>query len=115
MNYPAKSCARILTQDQPGPQDSHGCPFRHFSTTSLSSAMVQHYGLNQSEQSEILASVKQGHYHVACTRIFEITHQRQESRRAEDSTVEARLSRIQQVLREQLEAGAGRWQCGRQR
>lgn len=77
MNYPAKSCARILTQDQPGPQDSHGCPFRHFSTANLSSAMVQHYGLNQSEQSEILASVKQGHYHVACTRIFEITHQRQ--------------------------------------
>ncbi|KIS68271.1 DNA primase subunit PRI2 [Mycosarcoma maydis] len=77
MNYPAKSCARILTQDQPGPQDSHGCPFRHFSTTNLSTAMVQHYGLNQAEQSEILASVKQGHYHVACTRIFEITHQRQ--------------------------------------
>lgn len=77
MNYPAKSCARILTQDQPGPQDSHGCPFRHFSTTNLSTAMVQHYGLNQAEQSDILASVKQGHYHVACTRIFEITHQRQ--------------------------------------
>ncbi|SJX64099.1 related to PRI2-DNA-directed DNA polymerase alpha, 58 KD subunit (DNA primase) [Sporisorium reilianum f. sp. reilianum] len=76
MNYPAKSCARILTQDQPGPQDSHGCPFRHFSTTNLSAAMVQHYGLNQADQSEILASVKQGHYHVACTRIFEITHQR---------------------------------------
>ncbi|PWZ03616.1 DNA primase, large subunit [Testicularia cyperi] len=73
-NYPAKSCARILTQDQPGPQDSHGCPFRHFSTTNLSAAMVQHYGLNTAEQSEILASVKQGHYHVACTRIFEITH-----------------------------------------
>ena len=77
MNYPAKSCARILTQDQPGPQDSHGCPFRHFSTTNLSAAMVQHYGLSQAEQSEILASVKQGHYHVACTRIFEITHQKQ--------------------------------------
>lgn len=76
MNYPAKSCARILTQDQPGPQDSHGCPFRHFSTTNLSTAMVQHYGLNTAEQTEILASVKQGHYHVACTRIFEITHQR---------------------------------------
>ena len=77
MNYPAKSCARILTQDQPGPQDSHGCPFRHFSTTNLSTAMVQHYGLSTAEQSEILASVKQGHYHVACTRIFEITHQKQ--------------------------------------
>ncbi len=39
--------------------------------------MVQHYGLSPAEQSEILASVKQGHYHVACTRIFEITHQKQ--------------------------------------
>ncbi|WFD01933.1 4-nitrophenylphosphatase [Malassezia obtusa] len=25
LNYPAKSCARIITQDAPGPQDTHGC------------------------------------------------------------------------------------------
>jgi DNA primase large subunit len=26
---------------------------------------------------EIVATVKSGHYHVACTRVFEITHARQ--------------------------------------
>lgn len=83
MNYPAKSCARILTQDQPGPQDTHGCPFRHFSTTNLSAAMVQHYGLSSAEQSDILSSVKQGHYHLACTRIFEISHQKQGLRKGQ--------------------------------
>lgn len=25
---------------------------------------------------EIMSTVKQGHYHVACTRVFEITHSR---------------------------------------
>ncbi|PWN48323.1 DNA primase large subunit [Violaceomyces palustris] len=74
LNYPAKSCARILTQDQPGPQDNHGCPFRHFSPQNLSSALSRHYSLSVNEQSEILSAVKQGHYHVGCTRLFELTH-----------------------------------------
>ena len=73
-NYPAKSCARILTQDQPGPQDSHGCPFRHFSPANLSAALSKHYNLAPQHQSEILSAVKAGHYHVGCTRLFELTH-----------------------------------------
>ncbi|EPQ25975.1 uncharacterized protein PFL1_06430 [Pseudozyma flocculosa PF-1] len=74
LNYPAKSCARILTQDPPGPQDSHGCPFRHFSPANLSTALSTHYGLSAGEQGEILTAVKAGHYHVGCTRLFELTH-----------------------------------------
>ncbi|KAN0061169.1 DNA primase subunit pri2 [Thecaphora frezii] len=74
LNYPAKSCARILTQDQPGPQDSHGCPLRHFSPANLATAMATNYGLASGEQAEVLAAVKAGHYHVGCTRLFEMTH-----------------------------------------
>ncbi|PWN36574.1 DNA primase, large subunit [Meira miltonrushii] len=77
VNAPAKNCISIITQDQPGPQDNHGCPFRHFSPQNLSSALITHYGLNFAEQAEILQAVKAGHYHVGCTRLFEMTHKKQ--------------------------------------
>lgn len=61
-------------QDTPGPQDTHGCPFRHYSPANLASTLSTTYGLGQAQSSEILATVKSGHYHVACTRLFEMTH-----------------------------------------
>ncbi|KZS99043.1 DNA primase large subunit [Sistotremastrum niveocremeum HHB9708] len=76
-NYPAKSCQRILTNDQPGPQDSHGCPYRHFSVDNLQAALLSTYGsqgFTSADMPEILHAVNGGHYHVACTRVFEITH-----------------------------------------
>lgn len=77
LNYPAKSCARIITQDAPGPQDTHGCPFRHFSPQNLSAALSTHYRIAPDEQAEIVQAAKAGHYHVACTRLFELTHAQQ--------------------------------------
>lgn len=74
MSYPAKSCARIITQDPPGPQDSHGCPFRHFSPANLSAALSTHYKVSPDDQQEIVNAARAGHYHVACTRLFEVTH-----------------------------------------
>jgi len=72
-----RSCQQILIADQPGAQDSHGCPFRHFSPDNLETALVTMYGgqgLRTSDVPEIMNTVKAGHYHVACTRVFEITH-----------------------------------------
>jgi DNA primase large subunit len=43
----------------------------------LSSALLSAYssrGLNQSHLAEIHQTVKTQHYHVACTRVFELTH-----------------------------------------
>lgn len=71
------SCQQILTSDQPGPQDSHGCPYRHFSIDNLQTALISAYssqGLSSVHLPEIVSTVKAGHYHVACTRVFEITH-----------------------------------------
>lgn len=69
------SCQRILTQDQPGTQDSHGCPYRHFSAQALQSLLLSSYGISDHSQiKEILDATKSQHYHVACTRVFEITH-----------------------------------------
>ncbi|KAJ3562332.1 hypothetical protein NP233_g9648 [Leucocoprinus birnbaumii] len=72
-NYPAKNCLQILT---PGPSDV-GCPYRHFSPENLQTAllsMYSHQGLKSSDLAEIMSTVKAGHYHVACTRVFEMTH-----------------------------------------
>lgn len=76
-NYPPKSCQQILTQNAPGPQDAHGCPFRHFSGDNLGNFLVANYPqLERGGQAyrEIMESVKGTHYHVACTRLFEVTH-----------------------------------------
>ncbi|KXN85454.1 DNA primase large subunit [Leucoagaricus sp. SymC.cos] len=72
-NYPAKNCLQILT---PGPSDV-GCPYRHFSPENLQTALLSMYsqqGLKSSDLPEIMTTVKAGHYHVACTRVFEMTH-----------------------------------------
>lgn len=69
------SCHRILTQDTPGTQDSHGCPYRHFGAQALQSLLLSSYGISDPAQiKEILDATKSQHYHVACTRVFEITH-----------------------------------------
>lgn len=71
------SCHRILTQDTPGTQDSHGCPYRHFGAQALQSLLLSSYGISDPAQiKEILDATKSQHYHVACTRVFEITHAR---------------------------------------
>ena len=39
--------------------------------------MYSSQGLTSSDLPEIMQIVKMGHYHVACTRVFEITHAKQ--------------------------------------
>lgn len=76
-NYPPKNCQQILTANQPGTQDSHGCPFRHFSPDNLSSFLLSTYPnleRGSPEYKDIMDSVKGSAYHVACTRLFEFTH-----------------------------------------
>ncbi|TIC46368.1 DNA primase, large subunit [Wallemia mellicola] len=73
--YPPRSCQKIITQDQPGPQDNHGCPFRHFSLDNLVPSLRATYGITDANDlNEITGAVKAQHFHVACTRVFEITH-----------------------------------------
>ncbi|KAI5122060.1 hypothetical protein M0805_006044 [Coniferiporia weirii] len=76
-NYPAYTCQRIITQNQPGPQECHGCPYRHFSSERLQTALLATYGphgLGVADLPEIMNAVKQEHFHVACTKVFEVTH-----------------------------------------
>lgn len=71
------SCQRIITLNQPGPQDCHRCPYRHFSADRLQTALPATYsaqGLSATDLPEIMNAVKQEHFHVACTKVFEVTH-----------------------------------------
>ncbi|KAJ7285907.1 eukaryotic and archaeal DNA primase, large subunit-domain-containing protein [Mycena rebaudengoi] len=71
-NYPAKSCQQILTSG-----GDPGCPYRHFSPENLQSALLSTYaplGLTSTDLYEVMNTVKGEHFHVACTRVFEITH-----------------------------------------
>ncbi|KAG6904632.1 hypothetical protein DXG01_008454 [Tephrocybe rancida] len=72
-NYAPKSCQQLLMA---GPLE-YGCPYRHYSPKNLQSALLSTYsssGLTSTDLPEIMATVKGGHYHVACTRVFEMTH-----------------------------------------
>jgi DNA primase large subunit len=71
---PTLSCQQIITGATPGPGQAHGCPFRHYSEANLTSSLLTTYGLNGSDTKDIVSAVKSNHYHLACTRLFEIQH-----------------------------------------
>ncbi|CAK9786892.1 DNA primase, large subunit [Cutaneotrichosporon oleaginosum] len=73
-NYPPRSCQQILTSHQPGTQDAHGCPFRHFGPDNLQTLLASYrIERGSAEMKDIMDSVKASAYHVACTRLFEVT------------------------------------------
>ncbi|KAE9399311.1 hypothetical protein BT96DRAFT_965698 [Gymnopus androsaceus JB14] len=74
-NYPAKNCLQLHTAHEAG------CPYRQLenSPENLQSALLSTYsgqGLTLDDLPEIMTQVKKKAYHVACTRVFEITHSR---------------------------------------
>ncbi|KDE04332.1 hypothetical protein MVLG_05212 [Microbotryum lychnidis-dioicae p1A1 Lamole] len=73
-NYAPRSCSQIIMGVAPGPGQAHGCPFRHYDEANLQTKLQSTYNLDASDTREIMSSVKGKHYHVACTRLFEIQH-----------------------------------------
>ncbi|SCV71677.1 BQ2448_3265 [Microbotryum intermedium] len=73
-NYAPRSCSQIIMGVAPGPGQVHGCPFRHYDEANLQAKLQSTYGLDAPDTREIMSSVKGKHYHVACTRLFEIQH-----------------------------------------
>ena len=66
--YSPYSCQKILTEHPPGPGESHGCPYRHFSVDNLT-ALLQAVGVRDQE---VLKGVKEDKekqkFHLACNR-----------------------------------------------
>lgn len=71
-NYTPYSCIKIITSNQPGPGDHHGCPFKHFSNDNLRE-LLHRYGVSESGMIDISRLTREGHYQVACTKLFEVT------------------------------------------
>ena len=70
------SCQQILTGPQPGPGDAHGCPYRHFSPDALLATLEDELQIRDAKVlREIKEAVMGKHFHVACTKVFEATHQ----------------------------------------
>lgn len=71
-NYTPYSCMKIITTNHPGPGDQHGCPYRHFSSDNLKHLLLRE-GLADGQANEVTKLAKDGHYQIACTRVFELT------------------------------------------
>ena len=100
--YSPFSCQKILTEHPPGPGESHGCPYRHFSPDNLF-ALLHHSGMIPSSSSSSSSSTRHGHgghdlvrlikddlvakrYHIACNRVFEANHAHQIKAVKDDGT-----------------------------
>ena len=82
--YAPKSCQKILTENPPGPGESHGCPYRHFSTENLT-ALLQGTGVTDREVLKgVREDVERKRYHIACNRVFEHTHKGEIKRAKEE-------------------------------
>lgn len=72
-DYTPFSCLKIITTNQPGPGDFHGCPFKH-SDSDVLKRRLQSYKVPGDNIHEIIDLVKRQHFQVACSRYFEATH-----------------------------------------
>lgn len=68
------SCIRIITGTAPIASQAHGCPFKHFDQSHLKANLLTTYSLKTGEINDIVDQVAGGHYHLACTKLFEINH-----------------------------------------
>lgn len=73
-NYKPYSCQQILTGPSPGVGDAHGCPYRHLSRESLAASLGRLGVEDKSSLKEIYDAIESKHFHIACTKVFEVTH-----------------------------------------
>ncbi|KAL9105095.1 MAG: hypothetical protein Q9163_000013 [Psora crenata] len=72
--YSPFSCQKILTEHPPGPGESHGCPYRHFSPDNLV-ALLQTTGVTDGDLLRgVRDDVDKKRFHIACNRVFEWSH-----------------------------------------
>ncbi|XP_075212389.1 DNA primase large subunit-like isoform X2 [Lycorma delicatula] len=72
VNYTPYSCIKIISQSL-GAQDQHGCPFKHWDLAKLKTTISQ-IAPSATGVQELANLATQGHYQLACTKLFELTH-----------------------------------------
>jgi len=73
-SYSPYSCMKIILGNPPQGGESHGCPFRHYDDSSLSSLLTKLNVGSASDRSAILAQKKARNYQLACAKHFEVMH-----------------------------------------
>ncbi|XP_059157003.1 DNA primase large subunit-like [Physella acuta] len=72
-DYTAYGCMKIILNNPPAAQDSHGCPFRHFDPEFLKQRLTTQ-GISKDGAEVIMKYTKGGHYQIACAKFFELSH-----------------------------------------
>ncbi|KFD55183.1 hypothetical protein M514_03824 [Trichuris suis] len=72
-NYSAYSCLKIIMGSTPGPQDFHGCPFKHCDTQVLRQLLTE-WGIGKDDAEKIVEFSQWKRYDRACTKFFECSH-----------------------------------------
>ncbi|CAG8492731.1 7240_t:CDS:2 [Diversispora eburnea] len=72
-DYAPLGCMSIISNNQPGPSENHGCPFRHFSEENLKATLIDNGIRNTDQINNIITLVRDQHYQIACTRFYEMT------------------------------------------
>jgi DNA primase large subunit len=75
-NYTPYSCLKIIASP-PGHNESHGCPFRYDSHESLEDMMIGMH-IEKSGRDEVAKKAAEGHYQLACTRLFELSRHKKD-------------------------------------
>lgn len=71
-NWAPHSCMKIITNNV-GAQDVCGCPFKLWDPIEMRSKLLG-YGLNQVNVQDVISLAVKGHFQLACSRYFELTH-----------------------------------------
>ncbi|XP_011644831.1 DNA primase large subunit-like [Pogonomyrmex barbatus] len=77
-NYTPYGCQKIISSSV-GPGEYHGCPFRHMDRDSLYQKLTS-CGIFASNTTQILDLAKDGQYHLACAKYFEVIHNKPASK-----------------------------------
>ena len=74
VSYTPYNCTKIVMGNPPqGSGDHHGCPYKHYDQTHLSS-LFSKMGISQADQELMLGHKRMKNYNLACVRHFEVTH-----------------------------------------
>ncbi|CAL7943762.1 unnamed protein product [Xylocopa violacea] len=73
-NYTPLGCLKIMSSAV-GPGEYHGCPFKHMDNATLKQKLFG-YGIPATGINDIAELAKEGNYLIACTKYFEILHNR---------------------------------------
>lgn len=73
INYKPWDCRTILSKPRPARGEFHGCPYRDWNVEKMTSELVS-LKLTQGQISGVLDSCQKTEYTIACTKVFEYTH-----------------------------------------